>query len=106
VLLVEYRSGLFQQNNPYNSSNAVVVGWITISILIVTVGLFVSQCLFIWFRPYKHVREEFALAAFCVAATTTLVVMSCLALRVTPWSAIALAIAVIWGRSTNWQSPQ
>jgi hypothetical protein len=70
------------------------------------VALFVTQYLLIWSRPYKHTREAFALAALCLGASTTIIVLISIPLRLMPWSAVSLLFSAILGRSTNWPIPQ
>lgn len=88
VLAVEYWTGLFHQSIEPNHAS----GLPNITMTVISVGLLAAaiasaiQYSLIILRPYRHMREESALASLCLITLLTLLVPFCAINGVMPWS--------------------
>jgi hypothetical protein len=101
VLLVEYRSGLFQPLTQTEAAPLGLIRSIVISLMVIATLLLAIQCLLIWFRPYRNTREEFAVVAFCVIGTASAVFFLSLATGLPPWSAVKASVFATLGRTAT-----
>jgi len=106
LLVIEYRLGFFVPVTRSDASSSLSPIWpILVTVFLSTSLLLVKDCLRIWLRPYRYVREQFALVSLAALASLTLMVVVCIFIGLMPWSAVYTLIRVLSGRTVSLLAP-
>jgi hypothetical protein len=99
-LIIEYWSGWFQQ--PAQSTRGPLLYYylvLFIAMMLGTSALFAIDCLKVWLRQHRYVREQFALLAFCAVISLTIVLIISMITGFMPWAIPDALIQVFRSKS-------